>query len=106
MEIITTYKSVDGKMFDDELECRQHELDILESISDLEIYGPHNKRLHVWYSEATYNKSVKIVIPSELAVEDLMQIQHFCGFYCDIPANIESIGVWKFNRTSERFERV
>ena len=106
MEIITTYKSVDGKMFDDEFECLQHEMDIVEKSSDLRIYGNNNKLLHVWYSDSTYNRSVKVVIPSESAVTDLKRLQDFCGFYCDIPANIESIGVWKFNRTSERFEKV
>lgn len=106
MEVITTYRSLDGKLFDDELDCLQHEMDIVESISDLEIYGEHNKKLHVWYSDSTYNKSMKVVIPSELAVEDLKRIQDFCGFYIDIPARVESIGVWKFNKTTEKFEKV
>ena len=106
METIIKYKSFDGRVFDDELECLRHELDILESKSELQIYGKYNKKLHIWYSEVTYNQSRKVVIPSKAAIDDLRRIQDYCGFYCDIPAKEDSIGTWRFNDTYERFEKL
>ena len=106
MEVITIYKSIDGKTFDDEFDCLEHEMNILENNSDIQIYGKYNKKLHNWYEDETYNQVVKIVIPSESAIHDLKQIQDYCGFYYDIPANVESIGTWKFNEKTEKFEKV
>ena len=106
MEVITTYKAIDGKLFDDEFDCLEHEMNILEQNSDIQIYGRHNKKLHNWYSDSTYNQVVKIVLPSESSINDLKRIHSYCGFYYDIPAVPESIGTWKFNETMERFEKV
>lgn len=106
MEVITKYKALDGRMFDDECECLEYELNIWESLSTLEIYAEYDVRLHTWYSEYEYNQSVRVVIPDQSAVEDLKRIQQYCGFYCDIPAKPESIGTWKFNESRGQFEKV
>lgn len=106
MEVITKYRAFDGRMFDDDRECLEYELDIWESLSTLEIYNEKGIRLHTWYSEYEYNNSVRVVIPDQLAIEDLERIQKYYGFYYDIPAKPESIGTWEFNETHQRFEKV
>lgn len=105
MKVITIYEAFDGKKFEDEFECLTHEMDILELTSDIQIYGKHNKKLHVWYSDATYNQCTKIVLPSESSIQVLKRIQDFAGFFCDIPPVMESIGIWRFNNTTEQFEK-
>ena len=106
MKVITIYEAFDGKRFDNEKDCLMHELDIMESISDLEILDREGKRLHCWYSDSTYNASMKVVLPSKQAVEDLILIQDCCGFYCDIPANEDSLGTWEYDRFDECWKKV
>lgn len=111
MTVITKYISDDGKEFDDEGECLEHELDMMECYSGLKVYGAHNKILHKFYSVNTYNSSKKIKIPSDVtfsktALLHLRLIQDYCGFFCDIPIEENSTGTWKYDDKQEKWIKV
>lgn len=99
MELITLYKSCDGKIFDNERDCWKHEQDIINKTTDLRVYKRNRNRIYDPSNESDYNESYRVVIPNESALRDIKQICQEYGFYGDI----DSIGTWYYDEDNGRW---
>lgn len=94
MKII--YIADDGKKFDEEWKCKEHEFKISHShLKTIEFYDKNGKRLTDPMEEETYNNCIKIIIHSIEESNDLIEMVDYTGFsgYCDII----DIGTWIFD---------
>lgn len=93
MEEIIFYKSRDGKIFESEDDCWEHEQDIVNKTTDIRIYRRDRTRIHNLFSETNYSESYRVVIPNESALLDVKQLYRWLGFY----DGIDLIGTWYFD---------
>lgn len=76
------YISDDGKEFNDEFECEQHEWIISNpDIENIHIYDVNGNELVDLFSENTYDKSYRIEVPDEKTLEALHKLADYTGFH-------------------------
>lgn len=100
MKII--YVANDGKQFDEEWKCKEHEFKVtLKHLKTIEFYDKNGKRLTDPMEEETYFNCVKIIIHSIEEINDLIEIADYTGFsgYYDIT----DIGTWIFDDKKGKF---
>lgn len=75
------YISDDGKEFNDEFECEQHEWIINNpDIENIHIYDKDGNELVDLFSENTYDKSYRIEVLDESALDALHKLAEYTGF--------------------------
>lgn len=76
------YISDDGKEFNDEFECEQHEWIINNpDIENIHIYDIDGNELVDLFSENTYDKSYRIEVADESALDALHKLADYTGFH-------------------------
>lgn len=98
----TVYITDDGKQFEDEYECKNHEFCISHPhLKTIELYDRHGKKLTNPLDEDTYFNFTKIVVHSREELMDLYDAADYAGFsgYYDI----KDVGTWIFDKDKERF---
>ena len=87
------YIADDGTHFDDEYECRDYEwMQRHRALNDVVIFDKDGNWLKDIFSEDTYSKAMKIVVPNRaasLAFIDLAQYTGFCTY-----EDINRAGIW------------
>lgn len=98
MQVI--YRADDGREFEDAFECEHYEWKLKHpNIQNILAYDKDGKRLSNLYSEETYSKTEKLVIPSCAALRDLRALGKYTGFSCY--EWIDNPGIWVFE--NDRF---
>ena len=98
----TLYIADDGKKFENEYECCNHEFGISHPhLKTIELYDRHGKKLTNPLDDETYFNFTKIIIHSEEELTDLYDAADYTGFtgYYDI----KSSGTWVFDQDKEKF---
>lgn len=94
MKII--YVANDGKQFDEEWKCKEHEFKVTHShLKTIEFYDKNRKRLTDPMEEETYNNCVKIIIHSIEESNDLIEMADYMGY--SLYYDIIDIGTWIFD---------
>ena len=96
------YISDDGKKFDEEWKCKEHEFKVtLKHLKTIEFYDKNGKKLKDPMEGETYFNCVKIIIHSIEEINDLIEIADYTGFsgYYDIT----DIGTWIFDDKKGKF---
>lgn len=96
------YIADDGKKFDEEWKCKEHEFKISHShLKTIEFYDKNGKRLTNPMEEETYNNCVKIIIHSIEESNDLIEMADYMGY--SLYYDIIDIGTWIFNDKERTF---
>ena len=98
------YISDDGKEFNDEFECEQHEWIINNpDIENIHIYDVNGNELVDLFSENTYGSSYRIEIPDESELDALHKLSAYTGFY--LYQIIDGCGTYVFDESGITFEK-
>lgn len=98
----TIYISDDGKIFEDEYECKDYEWKLKHPyLKDICLYDVDNNRLEDILSEDTYNAAEKIVIPNENALKDFKELADYAGFCCYF--SVLECGEWCFDADKQTY---
>ena len=98
------YISDDGKEFNDEFECEQHEWIISNpDIENIHIYDVNGNELVDLFSENTYDKSYKIEVPNESALDALHKFAEYTGF-CSYQT-VDGCGTYVYDKLNFTFEK-
>lgn len=98
----TVYIADDGKQFEDEYECKNHEFCISHPhLKTIELYDRHGKKLTNPLDDETYFNFTKIIIHSEEELSDLYDTADYTGFTGYY--NIKDVGTWIFDQDKEKF---
>ena len=96
MKEITIYLADDGKVFNDEFECRDYEMKVnYPQMDDIEIFDENGRRLENPLSDSTYGDSHTVVIHNEAELEAFKAVVYYCG-WCEWQT-INDVGVWVDN---------
>ena len=95
MTEVTQYIADDGKVFEDEFECREYELINSKSgsIHDIQFFDENSNSLALELSDDFYNSIHKIIITSEEQVNALREISDLNG-WCNEEINKPGTWVW------------
>lgn len=100
----TVYIADDGKQFDDEYECEQHEFKLkYPHLQTIEVYNQEGEKMTDLLDDDTYNDCNRIVIHSEDELSDLLLAADHLGFYSY--NDITEIGEWVFDYETEHFRK-
>lgn len=100
MKII--YVADDGTQFDNEFDCEFYEWKLKHPcLKEICMFDKDGNRLEDILSEDTYNLSMKIIIPSDEAVECIQALADYTG-YCAYES-IDQIGEWVFDERKDIF---
>lgn len=98
------YISNDGKEFNDEFECEQHEWIISNpDIENIHIYDKDGNELVDLFSENTYDKSHRIEVPNESALDALHKLADYTGFH--LYKTIDDCGDYVYDNEDFTFEK-
>lgn len=98
------YISNDGKEFNDEFECEQHEWIINNpDIENIHIYDVNGDELVDLFSENTYDKSYRIEVPNESALDALHKLADYTGFH--LYKTIDDCGDYVYDNEDFVFEK-
>lgn len=96
------YIADDGKEFDDELACEDYEWKLNHPhFKDVHFYDEDGNELDDVFSEGTYNKTEKIVIPNNDALNDFQDFAEYTGFCCY--DGVVDCGEWNFDNDTAEF---
>ena len=98
------YISDDGKEFNDEFECEQHEWIINNpDIENIHIYDVNGNELVDLFSENTYDKSYRIEVPDESALDALHELAECTGF--SLYRTVDGCGEYVYDNLNLTFEK-
>lgn len=98
------YVSDDGKEFNDEYECERYEWIINNpDIENIYIYDKDGNELVDLFSENTYDKSYRIEVPDESALDALHKLAEYTGFY--LYRIIDGCGTYVYDKSDFTFEK-
>lgn len=100
----TIYISDDGKIFEDEFECKDYEWRLKHPLTDICFYDKDNNVLTDIFSEETYSLTERVVITSESTLKDLQEFADYTGYCCYY--DIDECGEWVFDYKKETFVKV
>lgn len=96
MTEITIYLANDGKVFNDEFECRDYEMKVkYPQMDNIEIFDENGRKLENLLLDSTYNNSHTVVIHNEVELEAFKAAVYYCG-WCEWQT-INDVGVWVDN---------
>lgn len=98
------YISDDGKIFEDEWECKDYEWRLKHPLTDIHFYDENNNELTDIFSEESYSKTEKVVVSNEKTLKELQEFADYIGFYCYY--DIDECGEWVFDYKKEGFIKV
>ena len=88
-----TYIADDGTQFDSEIDCLKHEFVVnFPHVKDIRMYTMSGEELTDVFSDVTYGKADKIIVPNDDALESLHELADFCDF--DAYYKINECGEW------------
>ena len=98
------YISDDGKEFNNEFECEQHEWIINNpDIENIHIYDVNGNELVDLFSENTYGKSYRIEVPDESALDALHKLVECTGFY--LYRTVDGCGEYVYDNLNLTFKK-
>ena len=87
------YIADDGTQFDSEIDCLKYEFVLdFPHVKDIRMYTMRDEELTDVFSDVTYGKADKIVVPNENALKGLHKLADFYGF--DAYYEISECGKW------------
>ena len=90
------YIADDGKEFDEEFDCMDYEWRLNHPfLKDILLYDEHNEKLNDILSQNTYNRTEKVIVPSEESLNEIRELASYAGF-CAYDDIVEC-GEWVFN---------
>lgn len=96
------YIADDGKEFDNEFDCEVHEWKLRHPhLQDVRFYDECGNELIDIFSEGSYNKTEKVVIPNDDALKDFQDFAECTGFYCY--DSVVDCGEWTFDYDTAEF---
>lgn len=100
----TIYRANDGKEFKNYYECENYEWELENpDIKKVKIYDYKGNGIESIYSQESYDKADKVIIPDEYALKCFLIFANFMGFYSY--KDIDSPGIWKWNGNNY-FEKI
>lgn len=100
----TIYIADDGKQFEDEYECKNHEFEILHpNLKTIEFYDSDGLALLNVMDEYTYDICTKVVVHSNEEITDLHEVADYFG-YCGY-FDITDVGEWTYDENVEKFRK-
>lgn len=96
------YIADDGKPFDNESSCVDYEFELAHPhLKDIKAFDDEGNKLGSIFSDDTYTRSTKVIVPNDEALKDLQDVVDHTGYCCY--GNIDSIGEWKYDESKETF---
>ena len=104
MKHISYWESIDGLKFDDEIDCREHELSlILEREPNLIVIDREGTKYlgPCLLEDNVHNYSTKIIVKTQEALGTLLLVKDFTGFYY----GVDDVGEWNYNEAKDKWEK-
>ena len=99
------YIADDGKKFDDEFDCIHYEWEQQHiELKKIKFLDKNNNELEDFFSDDTYSKAERIIVPSQKAADELVELGDYTGFCCY--QSVKTAGEWVFDYTKEDFVKV